>query len=452
MRKTLLFSLMISLLGAGMMHAQEKKRVGVLPFTNKAGKKYAWLSEGFATTLTEALSQIQSIYLVDRAQVNSVIKKGKYTSEQLFSAQGAYEIGKALGLDYIILGAYRVNQGQLDAIIFLADARKKGEYIEACSFNSIKPLSSMWLVYEDMINAVCKTSCFNVTITADEMTKIKAITGNTQKVTAYEYYIKGRKEHLTFSVKGYEKAIMYYDSALTIDPNYALALGAKGEAQAFWGYQKEINAEEYKYMYDQAYKNVQKALSISPNIGSIYRNMATTYQMLRRFDDARQSALKATELNANDAEAWYMLWRASNDWNDPNSPSILRALTISPYLPTANLQLGNMYMEKGDFNKAEEYYLRALTGNDEFELAHANLGNLYISMKNYDAAIASLKRALELKPQYAYALYTLGLAYWYKAQWQDVVNAWEECLRVDPNYELAKKWLPSAKEKLAGQK
>ncbi len=451
MKKALIFGIILCYAFNLSLFAQEKKRVGVLPFTNKSGKKYAWLSEGFATTMTEALSQIQSIYLVDRAQVNSVIKKGKYTSDQLFTSQGAFEVGKELGLDYVILGAFRVNKGELDAILFLADAKKKGEYVEACSENSIKPMTSMWQVYEDLVNAVCKTACFNVTITADELKKIKSITGNTQKVSAYEYYIKGRKEHLTFSVKGYEKANLYYDSALTVDPNYALAYGARGEATAFWGYQKEINGEEYKYMYDNAYKDVQKAISLSGNIASIQRNMATTYQMLRRFDDAKNSAQKAIELNGNDAEAWYMLWRASNDWNDPNSPSIQKAITISPYLPVANLQLGNLYMDNKEYEKAEEYYKRALTGNDEFELAHANMGNLYFVMKRYDDATISLKRSIELKPQYAYALYTLGLVYWYQEKWQDVVNAWEECLKVDPNHELAKKWLPSAREKLSGK-
>lgn len=439
-------------LGIGIsLTAQEKKRVGVLPFTNKSGKKYGWLPEGFATTMTEALSQIQSIYLVDRAQVNSVIKKGKFTSEQLFSSQGAYEIGKQLQLDYVILGAFRVQNNNLDAIMFLADAKKKGEYVEACSFNTVKPMASMWQVYEELVETVCKTACFNVTITADELKKIKSITGNTQKVSAYEYYIKGRKEHLTFSVKGYEKANAYYDSALAIDPNYALAYGARGEATAFWGYQKEINAENYKHMYDNAYKDVQKALTISGDIGSIHRNMATTYQMLRRFDDAKKSAQKAIELNGNDAEAWYMLWRASDDWNDVNSPSIQKAITISPYLPVANLQLGNQYMDQKNYEKSEEFYKRALTGNDEFELAWANLGNLYFTMKRYDDAVVALKRAIELKPQYAYALYTLGLVYWYQEKWQDVVNAWEECLKVDPNHDQAKQWLPKAKEKLTGK-
>jgi superkiller protein 3 len=173
--------------------------------------------------------------------------------------------------------------------------------------------------------------------------------------------------------------------------------------------------------------------------------------MLRRFDDAKKSAQKAIELNGNDAEAWYMLWRASDDWNDVNSPSIQKAITISPYLPVANLQLGNQYMDQKNYEKSEEFYKRALTGNDEFELAWANLGNLYFTMKRYDDAVAALKRAIELKPQYAYALYTLGLVYWYQEKWQDVVNAWEECLKVDPNHDQAKQWLPKAKEKLTGK-
>jgi len=411
---TMLFALLI---GAGSVPAQQqktqekKKRIGVLPFKNKGGNKYTWLSEGFATTMTEGLSQIQSIYVVDRGQINSIIKKGKFSNDSLFTSGGAYEIGKQLGLDYVLIGAFAIDkQNNLDAIVIVANAKKKGEYVKACLQNSIKPMASLWTVYDEMISAVCKTECFNVKISEDELKKIKEITANTENSSAYEYYIKGRKEHLKYSVKGYEDAIGWYDKALQVDPNYALAFGAKGEAQAFWGYQKELNGEEYKYMYDDAQKNVQKALSISSDIGSLHRNMATTFQMLRKFDDAHAEAQKAVDLNQNDAEAWYQLWR-SKYGGKVDDPEINRALEISPYLPVINLTLGNEYMNEKVYDKAEDCYKRALTGNDEYELAWANLGNLYVSMKRYDDAIAALNRAIELKPKYSYAIGTLGYTY-----------------------------------------
>lgn len=493
------FLLVVFAAGLFSTNAQEKKRVGVLPFLNKSAKKYNWISEGFATTLTEALSQIQSIYLVDRGLVNGVIKKGQYTADTLFTSQGAYEIGQKLNLDYVIIGAYRASKDNLDAILFLADAKKKGSYVKACSFNSVKPMSSMWQVYDELINSVCKTECFNVPISDDELKRIKAITENTQQVMAYEYYIKGRKEHLTFSVKGYEKAVKYYDSALTIDPKYSLAMGAKGEALAFWGYQKELNGEEYKSMYDNAYDNVQKALRISSNIGALHRNMATTYQMLRKFDEANTSAKRAIDLNNNDAEAWYMYWRSGPNWENPQANEIIRALEISPYLPVAHLTLGNHYYNIKDYPTAEDHYKKALVGNNEYELAHANLGNMYGLLKRYDEAIASFNRAIEIKPQYEFAwsglgwvyelqaeefkkagdvtnanikynealsayqkaaeinpkkaanFYSIGLMYWRLENWQGVVDAWEKCLKLDPNHESANQWLPKAKEKLKGK-
>jgi tetratricopeptide (TPR) repeat protein len=427
--------------------AQNKTRIAVLPFKNKGGKeKYAWLSEGFATTLTEGLQQIQAIYVADRNQVNSVVKKGQYTNDDLFTSKAAYEIGSTLGLDYVIIGAFNIKKDTIDCFAIVVDGKKKGEYIKTCSPNTVKPLGHLWQVYDKLIDAVCKTECFNVTITANEQKQIKAITNNTENFSAYEYYIKGRKEHLTYSVKGYENAIGFYDKALELDPSFALALGAKGEAQAFWGYQKELNAEPYKDMYDAAYANVQRALGIAPNIGSIHRNMATTYQMLRRFTDANAEAKKAVDLNANDAEGWYQLWRSYS--TDVNAEEIKRSLEISPYLPVANLTLGNSYMDAKDYVKAEEYYKRALIGNDEYELAQSNLGNLYVTLQRWDEAEFHLKRSLEIKPRYAFAWYTLGLVYWNQTRWADVVNAWEKCLEVDPNHSLALQWLPKAKENL----
>lgn len=430
--------------------AQVKKRIAVLPFKNKGGKeKHAWLSEGFSTTLTDGLQQIQAIYVVDRNQVNSVVKKAGYSNDDLFTSKAAYEIGRQLGLDYVIIGAYNMRgKDSIDCFAIVVDGRKEGEYIKTCSPRSVKPMANLWQVYDKMIDAVCKTECFNVTVTANEQKQIKAITANTENVSAYEYYIKGRKEHLKYSVMGYEKAIGWYDKALELDPNYALALGAKGEAEAFWGYQMELNSEDYKPMYDRALANVQKALGISPTIGSIHRNMATTYQMLRRFDDANSEAKKAVDLNPNDAEGWYQLWRSYS--TDVNATEIQKALEISPYLSVANLTVGNAYMDNKDYVKAEEYYKKSLVGNEDYELAHANMGNLYFTLQRYDEAIYHLKRSLEIKPKYAYSLYMLGLVYWYQSKWADVIDAWEKCLQVDPSHQQALEWLPQARQKLAG--
>jgi len=86
-------------------------------------------------------------------------------------------------------------------------------------------------------------------------------------------------------------------------------------------------------------------------------------------------------------------------------------LELSPYLPVANLTLGNYYLDTKEYDKAEEYYKKCLIGNDDYELAHANLGNLYASTNRLDEAIEHLTRATELKPRYSYALGLLGWVY-----------------------------------------
>lgn len=411
MKKAILAMLCACLLTGGLFAQEKKKRIAILPFKNKGGKEqYSWLSEGFATTMTEALQQVQGIYVVDRQQAYSVIKKNKYTNEQLFTSETAYDIAQQLSLDHVIIGAFDITKGNINAIAIVASGTKRGEYNKKCLINPVKSMKELWLVYDELVNGVTKAECFNVTISESELKQVKAITANTINVSAYEYYIKGRKEHLTYSVKGYEMAIGWYKKAIELDPSYSLAIGATGEAQAFWGYQKELNGEEYKSMYDAALKNAQQALTISPNIGSIHRNMATTYQMLRRFEDAKVEAQKAIDLNQNDAEAWYMLWRSTYG-SKPEDASIQRSLEISPYLPVANLTLGNYYLDAKDYVKAEEYYKKSLVGNDDYELAHANLGNLFGTLNRFDEAIYHLGRATELKPRYSYAIGVLAWVY-----------------------------------------
>jgi len=162
-------------------------------------------------------------------------------------------------------------------------------------------------------------------------------------------------------------------------------------------------------LYSDAFDLAQKAIGFKPEIASLHRNLATVYQMKRQFKDAKASAKRATELNPNDAEAYYMLWAATGKQID--DPSIVKCLDINPYLGAANVDLGLQYYRKKDYKLAEEYFQRALKVNEDYELAHINLGFVYIKQKKYDLAEKHVRRTIEIKPKYALAWNRLGYIY-----------------------------------------
>jgi len=68
----------------------------------------------------------------------------------------------------------------------------------------------------------------------------------------------------------------------------------------------------------------------------------------------------------------------------------------------ANMQLGNVFLDSGDYDRAKDYYNEhynyVVNFGDSADLArsHVNLGNIYYSIDNYDSAIFHYQKSIDL--------------------------------------------------------
>jgi len=98
-----------------------------------------------------------------------------------------------------------------------------------------------------------------------------------------------------------------------------------------------------------------------------------------------------------------------------------------------------------DADKAIGYFKAAITSNPDFAEAHYNLGRLYqkiFQAKGNDSlvtdAIASYTRALELNPAHVLAHNNLGLIYFHQGKIDEARREYEAALRLDPNCKPAR--------------
>ena len=87
------------------------------------------------------------------------------------------------------------------------------------------------------------------------------------------------------------------------------------------------------------------------------------------------------------------------------------ALQENPSLPRAHLNLGNIYFHQKDYSRAEKEFLEELKANPRQEKAYNNLSVLYRIQGDDLKAITLAKQALEIKPYYKEAYINLALAY-----------------------------------------
>lgn len=99
--------------------------------------------------------------------------------------------------------------------------------------------------------------------------------------TKEDYVSRG----LSLTEKGrYDKAIEYYNKAITIDPNYVYAYSNRGIAYAWKG------------EYDKAIDDFNKGILLSPNDAHIYFNRGVAYHNSGQDDKATSDLNKACDI------------------------------------------------------------------------------------------------------------------------------------------------------------
>lgn len=94
--------------------------------------------------------------------------------------------------------------------------------------------------------------------------------------------------------------------------------------------------------------------------------------------------------------------------------------------------LGVAWHEKGDYEKAIEYYKRAIKLNNDFAEAHNNLGVAYAKKGNYGQAIECYNRATSINPKYATPFNNIGVAFYRLGYLQKAVQHFEKAIEADP--------------------
>jgi lipopolysaccharide biosynthesis regulator YciM len=127
-------------------------------------------------------------------------------------------------------------------------------------------------------------------------------------------------------------------------------------------------------------------------------------------------------------------------------------LELQPSHAPAAINLGTIYYNERDFERAEHYYRRATESDPEYALAFFDLGNVLDELQRLPEAIAAYERALELVPQYADAHYNLALAYERRAEPRRALKHWTQYARLDPAGPWASHARGQAKKILGGER
>ena len=346
--------------------------LAVLPFENAGNdQSMEYLSDGITESLINGLSKLSNLTVMSRSSVFHY--KGKETDPQ--------KAGKELGVKAVLTG--RVTQRGEDLIIITELVNvSNNSHIWGDQYN--RKFSDILSVQEEIAREISRN--LSVELGKDEEKKLtKRSTENTE---AYQLYLKGRFHWNKRKADDLNKAVEYYNQAIQVDPNYALA----------------------------------------------YAGLASTYVLLPEYAGLRPkdaipkiegAVKKASDLDPTIAEphAALGLMRTlfGHDWNGAED-EFKRAIELNPSYPTTRHWYSVCLRQQGKFEQALVEIRRAQELDPLSLVINQNVAEVYIAMRQYDRALEQLKKTLELDPNFPGAREDLGLLYAQQGKFDEAIN------------------------------
>jgi TolB-like protein/predicted ATPase/Tfp pilus assembly protein PilF len=262
--------------------------IAVLPFGNISNDPdNEYFCDGLAEELLNALSKIDELKVAARTSAFSF--KGKNAE--------AREIGKTLNVNTVLEGSVRKSGNRIRINVQLVNAAD-GYHLWSERYD--REMKDIFDVQDEITLAVVDTLKVKL-LGAKKAAVLKRYTDNTE---AYELYLKGRFFWGKLSPAGIEKAIEYFNQAVLIEPDFALAYAGLADSYAVLS---QVSAVPVSETMPKAREFAEKALSLDADLTEAHTSLGL---VLADYDydfvAAETCYTTAIKLNPNNASAHHL--------------------------------------------------------------------------------------------------------------------------------------------------
>ena len=328
--------------------ALAEKSIAVLPLLNENGDPSdEYFSDGLSEELIAALAQVKGLKVIGRS--SSFRFKGQKEESKV--------IGEKLGVSTLLEGTVRKHGDQVRIVAELVNAAD-GSELWSRTFD--RQLKDIFAVQIEIANAVATS----LELTFLNARDSRGRSGPTKDVEAHNAYLQGHFYFQRRSLEEYLKAVSFFDRAIHLDPEYAVAYAERSEARTWIG---DLKSEEQKEAWSKAARDAERAVVIEPQLAE-----------------------------AHAALGWVRFFA---EWRfDEGLAELRRAQQLAPWNPTANDLLARVVVYLDQFEEAEKLARQAVERDPLAYQARASLARLLFVQRKLDEADASARKAAELLP------------------------------------------------------
>jgi DNA-binding winged helix-turn-helix (wHTH) protein/Tfp pilus assembly protein PilF len=417
--------------------------IAVMDFSNvSTDREFAWLSSGIAETVTNDLRSAGTRRVIDRVRVVEAVRR---------VGTDLSALRNELHLDLAVVGSFqragdrlRITARVVDALsgVALADAKADGA------------LEQVFEVQDRIVAQFAETLG-----TAGLGAPPSRTCRETNSLEAYQAFTEGRVRLESLDAALVAGAIADFERAVALDPRYALAHVALGNAR-FWQYEmSRAKNQPDAALLARGIEHVRRAIELEPDLAEAHATLAFLLASSARFKEAAGAARRAVSLEPG---YWGHHFRLAHaQWGGDRLRTLARSMELNPEFPFAHFEAAMVHIARGALDRAESvlregtiaqdrqahlrqrypakglHWLLGLVrlaqgdldeARDEFDReVVAGPSQLYaaeFAMNAYDGAgfaaladdhpagaVPFFRRALELYPEHARSLVGLGAAH-----------------------------------------
>jgi TolB-like protein/Tfp pilus assembly protein PilF len=266
-----------------------QKSIAVLPFENLSDDKgAAYFADGIQDEILTKLASIADLKVISRTST------ARYKSKP----EDLRTVSQQLGVATVLEGSVQKAADKVRINVQLIDARADA-HLWAKTYD--RDINDIFAVESEVAQEIADSLQAKLS-PAEANTLATAPTKNT---AAYDLFLKGefeqRAANTSLKAESFDQATAWYQQAIALDPNFALAYARLAECRMsrHWFIESftEAELEEVKQMADHA-------LVLAPDLAEAHVALGVFYYYgYRQYDQALAEFQRAIQLQPNNAQA-----------------------------------------------------------------------------------------------------------------------------------------------------
>jgi len=372
------------------------KSIAILPFENPGhDPANAMFAYGIRVDLQTQLQSLHDLKIIARE-----------STDRIDSDMSLPEMALKLGAAYIMKGSVERVLDRVRISVILIDAEKE-QQTWAGSYDR-ELTASNWFDIRNEISGVI-TDTLQAELSPAEQGRLESVP--TENFAAHQAYLLGKDRMAKRSTEALAEAVAYFQQAIDLDPNYALAWVGLADSLFLRATYGGLPEDEE---FPKVHAAIDKALELDDQLGEAY----VTLGAVRWQEDdvaAAEAALKsALELNPNYAHAyrWYGIVLTDLGRDEEALAQKRKAQELDPLSAIINMNVAISLRHLGRFDEALAQIKTVIEIDPAFPDAYATIGNIYwVRLGQLDEAVAWYRKAIARDPGQASGPRNLGFIY-----------------------------------------